>query len=53
MLNFCNNVYPREVFLDMEKKVLKFLDFDVVLPDPITFVCYYLKGLQMDQHFKV
>lgn len=52
-LRCCYNVHTAYEFQQMELKLLKLFDFDIILPDPITFVCYYLKLLHVEDQFKV
>lgn len=49
-----NSGYSTKDLLKLELKVMKFYDCQLLVPDPITFVCYYLKLLNMDTNqFKV
>lgn len=43
---------PTEL-LRMELNILKYLKFDILIPDPLTFVSYYLKLLKMESNLKV
>lgn len=48
----CTSYTPEEL-LQMEIKMLVIFDCNYLLPDPITFVCYYLRLLRQDFNFKV
>lgn len=49
----CESTYTPDELMHMEIQLLGIFRFNLLLPDPVTFVCYYLRLLRLQEHFKV
>lgn len=49
----CDTTYTPDELISVEIEMLEVFNFNLLLPDPITFVCYYLRLLRLESNFKV